>query len=183
MLDTRRTAHRKISRCRCNRIILPAKPARPREFSRPFNCGRTRNGPAVLCGCNCCEQMFPFTIFLAAFSFRIYIYIYTHNFPFPLFLPFPRAFLPFSLISSSFSPFLSFLSSPLSGNRLSMVVGMKTWMGSKGGEHAFNFRINSRSPAALILLPETGGSVARIRRGKRHANFYAMIPLKREETR
>lgn len=111
MLDTRRTAHRKISRCRCNRIILPAKPARPREFSRPFNCGRTRNGPAVLCGCNCCEQMFPFTIFLAAFSFRIYIYIYIHNFPFPLFLPFPRAFLPFSLISSSFSPFLSFLSS------------------------------------------------------------------------
>lgn len=116
-------------------------------------------------------------------SLSVFIYIYIHNFPFPLFLPFPRAFLPFSLISSSFSPFLSFLSSPLSGNRLSMVVGMKTWMGSKGGEHAFNFRINSRSPAALILLPETGGSVARIRRGKRHANFYAMIPLKREETR
>lgn len=96
MLDTRRTAHRKISRCRCNRIILPAKPARPREFSRPFNCGRTRNGPAVLCGCNCCEQMFPFTIFLAAFSFRIYIYIYTQ--------------LPLSSLSSVSSRFPSFLS-------------------------------------------------------------------------
>lgn len=186
MLDTRRTAHRKISRCRCNRIILPAKPARPREFSRPFNCGRTRNGPAVLCGCNCCEQMFPFTIFLAAFSFRIYIYIYTTS----PFLSFFR-FLALSFLSLSFLLLLLFLLSflffppffSLFGNRLSMVVGMKTWMGSKGGEHAFNFRINSRSPAALILLPETGGSVARIRRGKRHANFYAMIPLKREETR
>lgn len=72
------------------------------------------------------------------FPFRKRIYIY-------IFLPFPRVFLPSSFISSFLPPLFSLFS----------LLFRDESVNSKGSEHAFNFRINSRSPAAFIL-PEIG---------------------------